>query len=69
MASWSKVVHIPPAWVILALAVSVNLNAQTLKFGIFNNLASSVIVPITAKTGSKFLLYIIIKLYLDSKSW
>lgn len=32
-ASWSKVKHSPPAFSILALAVSVNLNAVTLIFG------------------------------------
>jgi hypothetical protein len=56
-ANWSKVVQNPPFWVILALALSVNLKAQTLIFGHSNNLVSSVTVPTKAKIGSAPLKY------------
>ena len=42
----------PPFWVILALAFSVNLKAQTLTLGKSNCLISSVTVPTKAKMGS-----------------
>ena len=51
-ANWSKVVQNPPFWVILALAFSVNLKAQTLTLGKSNCLISSVTVPTKAKMGS-----------------
>jgi hypothetical protein len=51
-ANWSKVVQKPPFWVILALAFSVNLKAQTLTLGNSNCLTSSVTVPTKAKIGS-----------------
>ncbi len=51
-ANWSKVVQKPPALVILALAVSVNLKAHTLTLGTSKSLTSSVIVPTKAKIGS-----------------
>lgn len=44
-ASWSKVRHSPPALMILALAVSVNLSAQTFIAGTSLILLSSVTVP------------------------
>lgn len=56
-ANWSKVVQNPPALVILALAVSVNLIAQTLTLGKSNCLISSVTVPTKAKMGSAPLNY------------
>ena len=46
-ANWSKVIHSPPALVILALAPAVNLRAATVTFGNSKTLASSVTVPIT----------------------
>lgn len=43
--SSSRVKHLPPALVILALAVSVNLSAATVNFGTSRSLTSSVTVP------------------------
>lgn len=52
-ANWSNVKHSPPAFSILALAVSVNLSAVTLRQGISCTLTSSVTVPtITAILSS-----------------
>merc|ERR1719329_235559 len=45
MTSSSRVMHFPPALVILALAVSVNLRAATVSFGTSRSLMSSVTVP------------------------
>ena len=45
MTSSSRVMHFPPALVILALAVSVNLRAATFSFGTSRSLTSSVTVP------------------------
>ena len=60
-ANWSKVVQNPPFLVILALAVSVNLIAQTLTLGKSNCLTSSVTVPTKAKIGSAPLNFFIYK--------
>jgi hypothetical protein len=72
-ANWSNVVQNPPALVILALALSVNLKAQTLILGTSKSLTSSVTVPTNAKIGStplirlnKITIYYIIKLSLVS---
>lgn len=47
MTSSSRVMHFPPALVILALAVSVNLRAATVNFGTSRSLTSSVTAPTT----------------------
>lgn len=48
-ANWSKVMHCPLAWAILALAALVNFKAQILSpCGTFNNLTSLVTAPTTA---------------------
>ena len=49
MTNWSRVRHFPPALMILALAVSVNLRAATVSFGTSRSLLSSVTV-LTATT-------------------
>ena len=50
--SWSRVRHYPPALMILALAVSVNLRAATVILGRSRSLISSVTVPTTTAMRS-----------------
>lgn len=50
--SWSRVRHLPPALIILALAVSVNLRAATVSLGTSRSLMSSVTVPTTTTMRS-----------------
>ena len=47
MTSWSRVRHFPPAFTILALAVSVKRRAATVIFGTSRSLLSSVTAPTT----------------------
>lgn len=54
MASSSKVRHSPPAFVILARAVVVNLRAAMESFGTLMSLLSSVMVPTIATVRSAF---------------
>lgn len=53
-ASSSSVRHSPPAFVILARAVVVNLRAATESFGTFRSRLSSVTVPTIATVRSAF---------------
>ena len=54
MTSSSRVMHLPPALVILALAASVNLSAATVSLGTSSILSSSVTVETTTTVLSLF---------------
>merc|ERR1711998_23733 len=54
LASWSKVIHLPPAATILSLAAVVNLRAHTVIFGTVTNLSSFKTFPTTTNVLALF---------------